>query len=135
MSSWKHQTQSAGPAVQRAEVEAQLVGAMEAGAAARPRPTKEQWQAGPYAELLSSAEAYALSDPDSSSLIPASPPVGRLLRSMRLPAAPDGAAQLLKALGWWGPHQHVSLMRAQAELQMPPLLQVRPPPPGRGIRP
>lgn len=97
---------------------------MDSAAAASPRPSQQQWLEGAYGQLLASVEEYALSNPEDSSLIPASPTVARFLRSMRLATSPDGAASLLKSVGWWAAHQHVSLMRVQAELQMPSQMQV-----------
>ena len=114
---------------QKAAAEAALVQAM-ADAMAAPRaakPDQDAWHAGPHGPLLAAAQALALGEPaaeDAAQWAAGSGKLAVVLRGLRLPPTADGAAALLKGVGWWPRHLPVRLLRAQVTLQMPRTVEV-----------
>lgn len=117
------------PATQKAAAEAALVRVM-ADAMAAPRADKagqEAWASGPHGVLLAAAQALALGEPATADAQAWAAGAGKLtavLRGLRLVPTADGAAALLKGIGWWPPHLPVRLLRAQVALQTPRAVEV-----------
>ncbi len=49
------------------------------------------------------------------------------LAALQLNTTPDAAAGLLKAIGWWGPHDQLALLRLHVSPDFDARLQVQPP--------
>lgn len=49
------------------------------------------------------------------------------LAALQLNTTPDAAAGLLKAIGWWGPHEQLALLRLHVSPNFEARLQVQPP--------
>ena len=117
------------PVTQKAAAEAALVRVM-ADAMAVPRadkPSQEAWASGPHGPLLAAAQTLALGEPaaaDAQSWAAGAGKLTAVLRGLRLVPTADGAAALLKGIGWWPPHLPVRLLRAQVGLQTPQAVEV-----------
>ena len=90
----------AGVRVQEAEQAAQrrvVTGALQAAIEAP--ISQQEWQKGPHAEALALIESFARGQtgaPHGTALF--------ALLDLGLPTTPDGAAQLLKQVGYWAAH-------------------------------
>ena len=97
------------------------------GAPRAAKPSQEAWASGPHGVLLAAAQALALGEPaaaDSQTWAAGAGKLTEVLRGLRLTPTADGAAALLKGIGWWPPHLPVRLLRAQVALQTPRAVEV-----------